>query len=194
LGALLVLSFLATRNNPNVTLGDLGVFTLLLGVLVMTSDVLGTGRVAHPDSARPSFTLSGWLVFSAGLLIVLAAFVLENQVSCSCPAFGPCDCGEALYGLGLDGGALVAAFGVVVIVVGRMYQANRQELRLLSATAGIRTPKGNEILNSVNTNTLKIPRFRPNRSKTSWMGKKCGRRDSNPRNRLFPLGNGKPVS
>jgi len=119
LGALLVLNFLVTRNNPNVTLGDLGVLALLLGGLAVASDALGIRRAAHPDSSRPGFTLSGWLLFSAGLLVALAAFLLENQVSCSCPALGPCDCGEAFYGLMLDGGALVAGLGGVIIVAVR---------------------------------------------------------------------------
>jgi hypothetical protein len=117
-GALLVLSFLATRDNPNNTLADLGVLGLLLGGLVVASDVLGITR-AHPDSSRPSFKLSGWLLFSAGLIVASAAFLLQNQVSCSCSAFGPCDCGEAFYGLVLDGGALVAGLGGVIIVAVR---------------------------------------------------------------------------
>jgi hypothetical protein len=119
LGVSLLLNFLATPINPSVTLGDLGVLGLLLGGLMVASDALGIGRTPLSGPWTRYSRLSGWLLFSCGLLIVLAAFLLENQVVCSPQAFGNCASGVASYGLALYAGAIVAVFGIVITVASR---------------------------------------------------------------------------
>jgi len=119
LGALLVLNFLATRNNPSVALGDLGILALLLGGVAISADGLGVGRSSLRTNGW-TLTASGWVLLSLGLLVAVSGLLLEDQVSCSCPAFGACDCGAALYGVMLDGGVLAAFLGIAATLAGRM--------------------------------------------------------------------------
>jgi len=123
LGLALLVSFLSTSINPNVTLGNLGLLALLLGGLLLTSD-LYVRRVR----IGPSFFLAafGWSVLSAGLLVTLTGFLLGNQVVCSCPANGPCTCDVALYDFMFYGGLLVAFVGATSLIGGTVLSRRRR--------------------------------------------------------------------
>jgi hypothetical protein len=135
LGAALVLDFLATRTNPSVTQGDLGILALVLGGLALGTDSLGLGRAGRGNDVS-SPTARGWALLSLGLLVAVSGLLLQNQVSCMCPAFGPCDCGGSLPGVMLYGGALMALVGIAATWAGR--RSSRKSAHELTSAGNLR--------------------------------------------------------
>jgi hypothetical protein len=119
MGILLLLVFLSTPINPSVTAGNLGLLAILLGVLVVGFDAFA--KKAQLQGVPMKLTVIGWGLFSIGLLVGLAGFLLVNQVACSCPDCPvgrpcPCICGDSLYPFMIVVGITVAIIGVVILV------------------------------------------------------------------------------
>ncbi len=112
------------------TIGNLGLLALLLGVLVVASDLFAK-RVQLQGVTR-MLAVAGWSLFSAGLLVGLAGFLLMNQAPCLCPAYGPCPCGVPLYNLMFSGGILTAVVGVVIMVVIRLHSGQQNKRIIIS--------------------------------------------------------------
>lgn len=112
IGAALVLNFFTRQVNPDVQGADLGILAILLGLLTVGYDSLRK-RVDSHGAASGSLVSVGWPILTAGILVELASFLLENQVSCSCPAFGPCSCGT-VYGLMFYAGMFTALAGMIL--------------------------------------------------------------------------------
>ncbi len=113
IGIVFLITFLSKPVNPDVTIGNLGLLTVLLGVLVVASDLFA--KRVQLRGTTTMLAVAGWSLFSAGLLVGFAGFLLANQVMCSCPAYGPCTCGVPLYNLMLSAGTLTAVAGAAVI-------------------------------------------------------------------------------
>jgi hypothetical protein len=111
LGAVSLVLFFATPVNPNVTLGDLGLLSILGGALFIYLGFLR--RRTAPEEQAGSLVVTGWKVFSVGLLVALGAFLLLNQTMCAeaCSLIG--------YYAYFYGGLLAAAAGLAMIIVGR---------------------------------------------------------------------------
>jgi hypothetical protein len=122
-GVVFLLIFLRTTVNPDVTIGNLGLLALLLGVLVVAFDLF-TKKI-QLQGVNTIVAVTGWSLFSAGLLVGLAGFLLANQVACSCPEYPlanyPCICGVPLYNLMFSGGILTAVAGAAVVIVTRLH-------------------------------------------------------------------------
>jgi uncharacterized membrane protein YidH (DUF202 family) len=111
LGAVSLVLFFATPVNPNVTLADLGLLSILGGVLFIYLGFLR--RRTAPEEQAGSLVVTGWKVLSVGLLVALGAFLLLNQTMCA----EACDLtGYYAY---FYGGLLAAAAGLAMIIVGR---------------------------------------------------------------------------
>ena len=119
IGVVFLLIFLRTTVNSDVTIGNLGLLAVLLGVLVVASDLFA--KKVQLQGLTMILAVAGWSLFSAGLLVGLAGFLLANQAPCSCPAYGPCPCGVPLYNLMFSGGILAAVAGAVIMVVIRLH-------------------------------------------------------------------------
>lgn len=111
LGAISLVLFLATPVNPNVTLGDLGLLSILGGALFIYLGFLR--RRTTPGEHTNALVATGWKVLSVGLLVALGAFLLLNQTMCAeaCSLIG--------YYAYVYGGLLAAASGLAMIIVGR---------------------------------------------------------------------------
>jgi hypothetical protein len=119
IGLVLVLNFFTRQVNPDVQGADLGMLAVLLGLLIVGYDSLRERAGGHGATSAPLVS-AGWPILSAGLLIALASFLLENQVMCSCPAFGPCACGTA-YDLMFHVGAFIAVAGMILVTIGYLH-------------------------------------------------------------------------
>lgn len=127
-GLLLLLPFFTTRVNPNVGLADGAMLVIALGGLMVIADSFT--REVHGRDTVTAYV--GWCCLFAGLLIALAGFLLGSQVACSCPAEGPCACGDPLNTIMVFGGiALVLVGGTALDLLRR--QRGRSALRLLGA-------------------------------------------------------------
>jgi hypothetical protein len=111
LGAISLVLFSATPVNPNVTLGDLGLLSILGGALFIYLGFLR--RRTAPGEHTNALVVTGWKVLSVGLLVALGAFLLLNQTMCAeaCSPIG--------YYAYFYGGLLAAAAGLAMIIVGR---------------------------------------------------------------------------
>jgi hypothetical protein len=116
LGGSLLLMFISIRVNPSVTAADFGLLSLLLGVIVILFSSMGPRSKTRGTLLAASL---GWLSLGTGSLAALGGFLLENQVSCSCPATGPCQCGVLDYGLMVYVGIALALIGMTGILLGR---------------------------------------------------------------------------
>ena len=105
------------------TIGNLGLLAILLGVLVVASDLFV--KKVHLQGVTTILAVAGWSLFSVGLLVGFAGFLLMNQAPCLCPAYGPCPCGVPLYNLMFSGGILTAVVGVVIMVVIRLHSGQK---------------------------------------------------------------------
>ena len=119
IGVVLVLNFFTRQVNPDVQGADLGMLAILLGLLTVDYDSLRKRVGGHGATSAPLVS-AGWPILSAGLLVALASFLLENQVMCSCPAFGPCACGT-VYDLMFYVGVFVAAAGTILVTIGYLH-------------------------------------------------------------------------
>jgi hypothetical protein len=81
LGAISLVLFVATPVNPDVTLGDLGLLSILGGVLFIYLGFLR--RRTTPGEHTNALVVTGWNVLSVGLLVALGAFLLLNQTMCA---------------------------------------------------------------------------------------------------------------
>ncbi len=118
-----VFPFVTTSVNPDVTLGFQGLLVTLLGVLVVASNSFR--KKVRLGGVGLWFAIGGWLLLSTGLLVAFAGFLFESQVTCSCPASGPCICGVPLYELMFSGGLLAVLSGAATIAVGAVLSRGR---------------------------------------------------------------------
>jgi hypothetical protein len=112
IGAIPLVLFIATPVNPNVTLADLGLLSILMAVLLILLSFLRK----HTTSRTDANTLIevGWIFLSAGLIVALAAFLRLNQVMCSEA------CNLSGYWVPFYAGLLVAVAGLALIIVDRL--------------------------------------------------------------------------
>lgn len=128
-GAVLLADFFSRRDNPSVTAADLGLLALLLGALMLVYGSF-SGREDAGVKRWSILARLGWLSLAAGLLGVLAGFLLQGQVMCSCPAevpgnLVPCHCGVWAYGLMLNLGVVFAVAGGAGIAAAALLPRHR---------------------------------------------------------------------
>ncbi len=134
LGVLLIADFFSTNVNPNVAAANFGLLALVLGGLILGADAFrrrASVVFQTPTMGRPPMLVTfGWSILSLGLLIGLNGFLLENQVMCSCPATGSCECGVLLYGVMFMGGLVAAVAGAVIVAAGTIVWKRKQRLTI----------------------------------------------------------------
>jgi hypothetical protein len=111
LGIISMVLFFATAVNPNVTLGDLGLLSVLGGALLIYLAFLR--RRTTTGERTNALVVTGWKVLSVGLLVALGAFLLLIQTACAE------ECDLTGYYAYFYGGLLAAAAGLAMIIVGR---------------------------------------------------------------------------
>ncbi len=111
LGLISLVLFFATPINPNTTLADLGLLSILGGALFVYLGFLR--KRTTPGEQTKALVMTGWKILSVGLLVALGAFLLLNQTMCAeaCSLTG--------YLVYFYGGLLAAAAGFAAIIVGR---------------------------------------------------------------------------
>ena len=84
IGVVFLIGFFSTRINLPVVLANLGLLAILFGVIIIGSSL---------TKRRTAVIACGWSLLAVGALVGLTGFLLSNQIMCSCPAFGLCNCG-----------------------------------------------------------------------------------------------------
>jgi len=112
LGVIPLVLFMATPVNPNVTLADLGLLSILGGALSIYLGLLYNRRT--PAEHVNSIIITGWKIMTVGLLVALSAFLLLNQTMCmeACNLIG--------YYIPFYGGLLAAVAGLAIIILNRL--------------------------------------------------------------------------
>ena len=111
LGLILLGLFFATSINPDTTLADLGLLSILGGALLICLGFLQRGTT--PGQGTNALVGTGWKVLSIGLLVALGAFLLLNQAMCAEA------CSLAGYYEFFYGGLMAAVAGLAMIIAGR---------------------------------------------------------------------------
>lgn len=109
-----ILPFLVTNVNPDVSLAFLGIITATFGGLIFGADSFR--RRIRLQGLTMTLALSGWMALASGVLIGLAGFLLASQVSCGCPASGPCGCTVLLYDTMIVGGLAASLAGAGLLL------------------------------------------------------------------------------
>ena len=111
-GILLLVSFFSKQINPNISLANLGLLSLLFGSLIVGVDGLSRRvKLSETSGGLRILITYGQVLLSFGLLMGLLGLLLENQIMCSCPARESCYCAGLLYNIVFYGGLLIALAG-----------------------------------------------------------------------------------
>ena len=142
IGIVLLGSFISVTINPPVSSANLGLLSLLFGIILIAA--ASTARRAKAQSLRQTAGMSlGWSLLALGAIVSLSGFLLSNQVICSCPASGPCSCGVLLYILMFYGGLFVALAGGALIIINGLISRKAPPIpqEAVSATPNVRGGK-----------------------------------------------------
>jgi hypothetical protein len=131
-----LLPFLATSVNPNVAIGFAGIIITIVGILILGTNAFRKGMKVQESGLV--LAVLGWLALASGALVSLTGFFLQNQVTCACPAEGPCACSVPFYNMMFYGGLIVAIVGIVSIVGGAI--SSRGNSAISQASPQINVP------------------------------------------------------